>query len=48
VLIRYLVVSLALLSALVLLYEFFWPIVVTLVLLAGLLIIVENVRELRA
>lgn len=44
-LIRYLVVGLALISALVLLYEFFWPVVITLMLLAGLLILVENVRE---
>ena len=48
VLIRYLVVSLALVAALVLLYQFFWPALVALVLFAGLLIIVENVRELRA
>jgi hypothetical protein len=48
VLIRYLVVSLALIAAIVLLYQFFWVALVSLVLFAGLLIIVENVRELRA
>jgi hypothetical protein len=46
-LIRYGVLSLAMLTMLVLLYEFFWPIVVVLLVLAGLLVIVENVRELR-
>lgn len=46
ILIRYLVVGLALLAALVLVYEFFWPVIITLTLLAGLLIIAENVREL--
>jgi hypothetical protein len=46
-LIRYGVVALALLAALVLVYEFFWVIVGATVLLAGLLIIVENIRELR-
>lgn len=45
-LIRYLVITLALIAAMVLLYEFFWPVVVTLMLLMGLLIIIENVREL--
>ncbi len=45
-LIRYLVVGLAMITALVLLYEFFWPIVATLILLAGVLIIIENIREL--
>lgn len=46
ILIRYLVVGLALISGLVLLYEFFWPVVVALMLFIGLLIIAENVREL--
>lgn len=45
-LIRYFAVGMALLSTLVLLYEFFWPVIVTLILLAGILIIVENVREI--
>lgn len=47
-LVRYLVVGLALAASLVLLYEFFWPVVVFLIFAAGLLIIVENVRELRS
>lgn len=46
-LVRYIVVALALITALVLIYEFFWELVVTLVVLAGILIIVENLRELR-
>lgn len=46
-LIRYIVIGLALVTALVLVYEFFWKLVMTLVVLAGVLIIVENVRELR-
>lgn len=45
-LIRYLVIGLALIAGMVLLYEFFWPVVVTLMVSVGLLIIVENVREL--
>ncbi len=47
-LIRYGVVALALLTALLLIYEFFWQLVAGLVLFAGLLIIIENIRELRA
>jgi hypothetical protein len=47
-LIRYAVIALSLITTLVLLFEFFWEVVVTLVLLAGLLIIIENIRELRA
>jgi hypothetical protein len=40
-------VGLALVTAFVLLWEFFWPIVVAAVLAAGLYIIWENIREIR-
>jgi membrane-bound ClpP family serine protease len=46
-LIRYAVVTLAIITSLVLVIEFFWPLFLILVLLAGLFIIWENVRELR-
>ncbi len=46
ILIRYLAIGLAMLAALILVYEFFWPVVIILTLMAGLLIIAENVREL--
>ena len=42
------VVVLALMTVLLLLYEFFKPVIVALALLIGLLIIVDNARELRA
>jgi hypothetical protein len=47
-LIRYVVIALALMTTLVLVFEFFPIVLTTLVLLAGLLILVENVRELGA
>lgn len=47
-LVRYVVVGLALAAGLVLIYTFFWPVVIILISLAGLLIIVENIRELSA
>jgi hypothetical protein len=46
--IRYGVIALALITTLVLIFEFFWEVVGTLILLAGLLIIIENIRELRS
>jgi hypothetical protein len=46
-LITSLTVALALLTSAVLLYEFFWSIIVGLVLIAGLYIIWENIREIR-
>ncbi|RPI34970.1 MAG: hypothetical protein EHM70_01190 [Chloroflexota bacterium] len=46
-LITSLTVSLAVVTAIVLLFEFFWPVVVALVLAAGLYIIWDNVREIR-
>ncbi|MCG8350029.1 MAG: hypothetical protein MI924_19870 [Chloroflexales bacterium] len=46
--IRTFVVGLALITTLVLVVEFFPQVVLTLVLLAGLVIIIENVREIRA
>jgi hypothetical protein len=42
------VVGLALLTMLVLLYEFFAPVIVALALLMGLVIIIDNARELRS
>ena len=42
------VVGLALLTMLVLLYEFFVPVIVGLALLMGLVIIIDNARELRS
>jgi hypothetical protein len=45
-LVRYVVVGLAIAAGLVLLYTFFWPVVIILISLAGLLVIVENIREL--
>jgi hypothetical protein len=47
-LIGYVVVGLAILNAMVLVYEFFPQLVASLILLAGLFIIIENVRELHA
>jgi hypothetical protein len=46
--INYAVVSLAIITSVVLVFEFFGEVIITLVLLAGLFIIVENVRELRS
>jgi len=46
-LINSLTVGLAIVAALVLLYEFFWEVIVVAVLTAGLFIIWENLRELR-
>jgi hypothetical protein len=46
--VRRITVGLAIIAALVLLYQFFWPVIGVLALFAGLLVIVENVRELRA
>jgi hypothetical protein len=46
-LITSLTVALAVITAGVLLYEFFWSIIVALVLMAGLYIIWENIREIR-
>jgi hypothetical protein len=46
--INYAVVSLAIITSVVLVFEFFGAVIITLVLLAGLFIIVENVRELRS
>jgi hypothetical protein len=46
-LISSLAVGLAMVSAFVLIFEFFWPIVVALVLLAGTYIIWENFREIK-
>ncbi len=45
-LVRRVSVGLAVVASAVLLYEFFWPIVLTVVLLAGLAIMIENIREL--
>jgi hypothetical protein len=42
------VVGLALLAMLVLLYEFFAPVMAGLALLMGLVIIIDNARELRS
>jgi len=47
-LVRYIVVGLALVSTLILVYEFFPFIVVFLVLSAGILVIIDNLRELRS
>jgi hypothetical protein len=41
-------VSLAIVCLLILLYEFFWPIVVSAALLGGLYILWENIREMRS
>lgn len=46
-LVRTVVIGLAIVTTLVLAFEFFWPVVGLLAVLSGLLIIVENVRELR-
>jgi hypothetical protein len=43
-----LAVALAIVAALVLLFEFFWQIAVLLVLAAGAYIMIENLRELRS
>jgi len=43
-----LTVALAIVAALVLLFEFFWQIAVLLVLIAGTYIMIENLRELRS
>jgi hypothetical protein len=46
-LITSLTIGLAIVSALILIYNFFWPIVVAGVLVAGLFIVWENIKELR-
>jgi hypothetical protein len=46
-LISSLVIGLAIVSALILIFEFFWQILVVAVLAAGLYIMWENVREVR-
>jgi hypothetical protein len=43
-----LVIGLAILSALILIYEFFWQIIVGVVLIAGLYVMWENLREIRS
>jgi hypothetical protein len=43
-----LVIGLAIISALILIYEFFWQILVGIVLLAGLYVMWENLREIRS
>jgi hypothetical protein len=43
-----LVIGLAIISAIILIYEFFWQIVVGVVLLAGLYVMWENLREIRS
>jgi hypothetical protein len=43
-----LVIGLAIISAIILIYEFFWQIVVGVVLIAGLYVMWENLREIRS
>jgi hypothetical protein len=45
-LIKSLTIGLAIISALILLYEFFWQVIVVGILAAGLFIMWENIKEL--
>ena len=47
ILINRITVFLALAASLVLIYEFFWLIIIFIIVLAGAYIIIENIRELR-